>query len=41
MLRVVLSWVIWPLGVASFLASILYFADLNDPQSIGNTTGRT
>ncbi len=41
MLRVVLSWAIWPLGVASFLASILYFADLNDSQSIGNTTGRT
>jgi hypothetical protein len=28
MRRVALSWIVWPLGVASVLASVLYFADL-------------
>ena len=41
MLRVALSWIVWPLGIASVLASVLYFADLNDPASIGNATGQS
>lgn len=41
MLRTVLSWTVWPLGVAAFLASVLYFADLDNPQSINTVTGRT
>ena len=41
MLRVALSWIVWPLGIASVLTSVLFFADLNDPRSITDTTQRT
>jgi ornithine lipid hydroxylase len=39
--RVILSWSVWPLGLATFIAAITYFADLNDPRSISETVGRT
>jgi sterol desaturase/sphingolipid hydroxylase (fatty acid hydroxylase superfamily) len=41
MVRVILSWALWPIGVAAFLVSILYFSDLHNPQSIYSTSGRT
>lgn len=40
-MRSILSWSLWPLGVGSFLASIVYFADPNTPQSLMTVAGRT
>lgn len=41
MIRTILAWTLWPLGVVSVLASILFFADLGSPRSIFEITGRT
>ena len=37
----VVSWALWPVGVAIFLSSILYFADIQDSLSLYTTMGRT
>ena len=37
----IVSWALWPVGVAIFLSSILYFADIQDSLSLYTTMGRT
>jgi len=37
----IVSWALWPVGVAIFLFSILYFADIQDSLSLYTTMGRT
>jgi sterol desaturase/sphingolipid hydroxylase (fatty acid hydroxylase superfamily) len=41
MLRLIVSWALWPVGIAIFLTSVLYFADVQDSLSLYTTTGRT
>ncbi len=41
MVRTVLSWTLWPLAVAGSLASLLYFSNLRDPQSLFRVTSQT
>ena len=37
----IVSWALWPVSVAIFLSSILYFADIQDSLSLYTTMGRT
>lgn len=40
-LRLIVSWTLWPVAVSAFLLSIVHFADLQDSRSLYTTMGRT